>query len=501
MSGRKSTEVNGLLARGKNARDAGDASYMQTFREAEKILKNNERKIAEINSRLSDGIFQIDAGYRSEFPKEAQQLENSLNKIRQANKKVSYQQTLQEFQTSAKQIKAELKKADHESDSIRQRIKSKSWYCDDEYREADALLSRYQNIAQRKNRLSARIHKIAHDSSQNLIRYENLEIQLSKNKEAYERLQKRTDEIRELRTKAKEAKEYISKIFGEADTALAEKFLPDDYRALSDEVRQFCALSDQQAVQQITEMSERVTVFFNHLQQCHVRFLEQKKQAETALDGNRELLSTDKYFYFEPIDYFKKKENAAKIPLLDYLSAYSDQNEMIHSIEDGLERAEELIRDEKFDAACEQSDRNTELIQKAAAYAAKKQEHLIENFYVARDIKKVLTDMGFEAGATKLDGNIKNGWRITAKSAGGESIDFSQVLIEDDGEVKINIDHKMAGSCSSEWAEICSALDDAGIYIEKINMENGANVINKRECKSVLHTEQESGLGGQALNG
>lgn len=500
MSGRKSTEVNGLLARGKNARDAGNASYEHTFRAAEDILKKNECKIGEINSRLSGEILQIDAGCKSEFPKEAEQLEISIRKIMQANKRVSYQRSLQEFEKSAKKIDAELKKADQESDSIRKRIKDKNWYCDAEYREADALLSRYQNIAQQKNNLSAQLYKAAQDSSQDLIRYENLETQFSKTQEAYKRLQKQTDEIRALRSKAKEAKEYINKQFQETDPALAEKFLSDEYRVLSDEVKKFSALDDQQAVQQITIMSEKVTVFFNRLQQCHVRFLEQKKQAETALNGNRELLSISKYFYFEPIDYFKKKENAVKIPLLDYLTAYSDQNEMVRSIQDGIDQIEELIRQENFETACQQANKNTELIQKAAAYAAKKQEHLIENFYIARDIKKVMIDIGFETGATKLDGNIKNGWRITAKSPGGESIDFTQVFIEDDGEVKINIDHKTAGSCSSEWAEICSALDDAGIFIEKINMESGANVINKREGQNVSQIIQESGQAGMVAN-
>ncbi len=500
MSGRKSTEVNGLLARGKNARDAGNASYEHTFRAAEEILKKNELKIGEINTRLSGEKLQIDAGCRSEFPKEAEQLETSIKKITQANKRVSYQRTLQEFQKSAKKIDAELMKADQESDSIRQRIKNKNWYCDAEYREADALLSRYQNIAQQKNNLSAQLYKAAQDSTQDLIKYENLETLFSNTQEAYKRLQEQANEIRALRSKAKEAKEYINKQFQETDPALAEKFLPDDYRVLADEVKKFGALSDQQAVQQVTIMSETITMFLNRVQQCHVRFLEQKKQAETALHGNRELLSTSKYFYFEPIDYFKNKEHAVKIPLLDYLSAYSDQNEMVRSIEAGIDQIEELIKEENFETACQQADRNTELIQKAAGYAAKKQEHLIENFYVARDIKKVMIDMGFETGATKLGGNIKNGWRITAKNPGGESIDFTQVFIEDDGEVKINIDHKTAGNCSSEWAEICSALDDAGIHIEKIDMENGTNVLNKREGQTVSQTIQESAQAGLASN-
>lgn len=485
MSGRKSTEVNGLLARGKDARDAGNTSYSHVFHMAEKILRKNESKITEISSRLSDEIFQIDKRCRTEFPKETKQLESSLQGIVEANRGISYHQILQGFQILAKQFEDELKLADKQGDKIRKKIKDKEWYCDDEYEEADRLLSKYQRIAQEKNRLVSKIHNTVQGSSQDLIRYENLEVQFLKIREAYERLWKRTTEIQELRSKAEQAKKYIEKIFLDVNPDLAKKFMSDEYSKLSDEVQQFCSLDDCQAVQNITAISERISVFSNHLQQCHIRFLEQKKRAETALDDNRKLLSTDKYFYHDPIEYFKKKENAMKIPLLDYLSAYSDQSEIIHSVEEGISLAEELVRNEEYDAAYEQADKNMELIEKAAAYAQIKQEHLMENFYAARDIKKVMINMGFETGAMKIGGNIKNGWRITAKSPGGESIDFSQVLIKDDGEVKIDIDHKTVGSCSSQWGDICGALDDVGIHIERIDMENGSNVINKRSGKNV----------------
>lgn len=48
MSGRKSTEVNGMLARGKNAREAGMGNFLTNLIESKKKLSKNQKEINEI---------------------------------------------------------------------------------------------------------------------------------------------------------------------------------------------------------------------------------------------------------------------------------------------------------------------------------------------------------------------------------------------------------------------------------------------------------------------
>lgn len=91
---------------------------------------------------------------------------------------------------------------------------------------------------------------------------------------------------------------------------------------------------------------------------------------------NEDSLSTQNNFYFEPIDYFKNKDNAKKIALIDYLSEYSDKHEMVKKIEDCMTKSKELLESEKFDEADRIIYECSELITKANEYAALLQEHI-----------------------------------------------------------------------------------------------------------------------------
>lgn len=496
MSGRKSTEVNGLLARGKDARNAGKSNYNNKIHTAQAALEKNQEKIKSISYELSAISFQINDACKNEFPEESKRLKKQYEKLIKQNRTVNYQADITRLGQKKEQLEKELMDADRQGERIRERIKNKDWYCDEEYKDASLLLKTYQRITKEKNNLAASADQAVQSSRQDLIASENLKAQLKSLELSCTKLKERADSIVALRAKATEAKSYVNQMYSEIDAALAKKFLPEEYFELGVLVGEFSGYSDAQAVKQVTEMTEKLSLYSGRLQELHSRFLEQQASAKEALDANRQLLSADKNFYFEPIDYFKNKEKAKKIPLLDYLAEFGEKEEMIRSIQEGVADVERLIKEENFTEAVAQALKNTEQIEQAAAYTSVLQEHLIENFYVARDIKSVMIKMGFETGAVKRDGNLKNGWRITAKNPSGESIDFNRVFINDDGEVKIDIDHKTMGSCPSKWEDICSQLDDVGIFIEKIDMENGGNVLDKRKGKqsSANESKQEYGV-------
>lgn len=484
MSGRKSTEVNGLLARGKDARNAGNANYLKNISTAEKILRTNQKKILEINSRIAEQQMEISKVCLSEFPKETQQLKNQFDSLCKANQPMNYEKTLNAFQKKQQELETNLQKADEEAERIRQRIRNKEWYCDEEYRDANKLLKTYKQIAAEKNSLVTEMNQRAQLSNKELIQYQNLEKQILQVCSAYRQLEDRANRLAKLHKKASEARDYIHKAIGKIDRQLAEKFLGNEYRDLKQKCAAFENLSEEEIIKRVAAMSEQIGLFENHLNICYEQFLENREKAEEAIRGNRQLLKPENNFFYDPVDYAKNKESARKIDLLEYLADFSEKQEMINRIQSGLSQAEEYLQAERFDEAEKQAQQNQELIRQAAEYASMLQEHLIENFYVAKDIRGVMRQMGFETGAFKIGGNVKNGWKISAKNPGGDIIDFTQVFIDDSGEVKVEIDHQTRGNCPSKWEDICRALDDVGIHIEKVDVVNGGNVLNRREKKS-----------------
>ena len=111
MSGRKSTEVNGLLARGKDARNAGNANYLKHISTAEKNVKTNQEKITEISRRVREQRLIIGQDCKDQFPEEAKQLEEQFDSLRRANQPVDNGKDLEAFQKRRQKIETELQKA------------------------------------------------------------------------------------------------------------------------------------------------------------------------------------------------------------------------------------------------------------------------------------------------------------------------------------------------------------------------------------------------------
>ena len=227
-------------------------------------------------------------------------------------------------------------------------------------------------------------------------------------------------------------------------------------------------------------MSEKISIFSSEVDQKYTEYLARVEMLESAIKANENSLKISSNFYFEPIDYYKNKDEATKIPLLDYLIEYSDKKELADSIKQEINKSKKLLDEEKFKEVETSIEKCADLINKANEYASILQEHMIENFYVAKDMTNVMKKMGFETGAYKIDGNIKNGWKISASNPNGENIDFTKVFVDDEGKMNIEIDHKTIGDCPSKWSDITAEFEEAGIYIENITMENGGVVVSKR---------------------
>lgn len=495
MSGRKSTEVNSMLKRGKDARESGMGNYLSNLNLSKKILESNQPEIEKIYNQIHSQKIDIKSESKKEFPEESRQLQNQFEKIQKENTRIDYSGDVKDIAKRKDKIDKELKQADEEQDKIRERIKNKSWYCDKEYSDATKLVGVYQNIAKEKNELVNEYTRKAQKSNQMLVKYQNLEKQMEQYIRAEKELNEKTAAIVEMRTKAQEAREYIRDSFSKINMEQAEKFLKERYSELREEISSFQKMSDESVVKKISALAEKVSMFSNDLDNLFSEYLKRKEEVESEINANKSSLQTDKNYYFEPMDYSKNKDDSTKIAVLDYLLEYGDKGDLVAAVNEGIEKAEALFSEEKFDEAEKQAVLNIELIKQANEYAALLQEQLIENYYVTKDIGKVMIKMGFKTGAYMKDGHIKNGWKISASNPNGENIEF--MVVDGDAGLKIDIDHKTSGDCPSKWSEIVSNLENEGIYIEKIKMENGAVVLDKREAKaddSYVNTESNERL-------
>ena len=113
-------------------------------------------------------------------------------------------------------------------------------------------------------------------------------------------------------------------------------------------------------------------------------------------------------------------------------------------------------------------------------YAVFLQENMLKSAYMAVDIRRVMAEFNYKVSAKMIDGNPKNGWRVTARQ-GGETIQFDRVYINEEGTPEIGIDHTLApgASCKDEWKGFMSALDEKGICIWKIDLEDGTKLIHR----------------------
>ncbi len=483
MSGRKSTEVNSLLARGKNARESGNGNYLRNISGSKTILRKNQKKINEIVDRIDSKKIQICSESINEFPEESRELQEKYESIKKANVKVDYEQDIAKAEKEQKEIDAKLSKADKEHERIRDRIRNKNGYCDEEYKDAGKLVEFYKKISEKKNALIAKLKRKVQKSNTQLVEYQSLDNQMDQVMDAEKKLNDRAISIVELREKASESKKYIQKCFESVNSDSAMKFCESEYLALQQETVEFCNMTDAEVMKNVTSISEKISIFSYKVDSLLSEYLEKYEKLESSIKSAEEMLSVKGSYYFDPIDYFKHKDESNKITVLDYLKEYSDKENIIKSVNSYLSSSKQFLEEEKFEECEKMIDQLNIEINKANEYASLLQEHLIENFYVAKDMTNVMKKMGFSTGAKKIDGHIKNGWKISASNPNGENIDFTKVFKDDDGNMKIEIDHKTVGDCPSKWSDITAEMAEVGIYFETITMENGTSVINRRKKK------------------
>lgn len=489
MSGRKSSEVSALLARAGDARVAGNANFQNNFDMAIDLLESYEKRIKEICQNMSGMKVILNQNSYDEFQEESVRLESQFKNLLAEVEQKNYSSVISTFKMTRQKLDKRLKDADKENDRISNIIKNQNWYLDQEYSEADKLVGIYKNISSEKNALISSINSKVKDGTVYKTYCENKESQLQALTDSMEDLNQKAEKI-VLCKQASEAKDHLQNAFNDIDKDIANKFMKDEYLTLKETIDDVKKHSDQDVMREVSKISEKISSFANKLDACYSEYKLKKEKAEIALAENERLLSVDTNYFFDSVDYAKNKNAAEKISALDYVQEYGSRNELVDVVKNGLDKLNELIKKEEFEQAYAQAAENEENINKVIEYAALLQEHRITDYYNTKDIRKILNDLGYEAGAYKIDGSVKNGWRIEATNANGARFDFTKIFVEDDGKVTINMYQKVAGDCANASEDISNAMMRNGMFVKKIFMEDGTVVVDRTARKAQTSTSQ-----------
>lgn len=472
MSGRKASEVSSLLSKGQEARQAGEHSLDKTFERCKSNITINQNEINEIIETLNNINIEISKEASQEFETESEKIQNHLIKLKKTITKKSYD--INSLEKSVESANNNLRKLDYESEEIKRRIIKQSHYCDNEYRDASILVEKYKVIANEKNTIKNKINELNGVSNIDIEFSKSILNQASKTAKEIETLNQRAKDIVILRNESKEAKKFIIDLFNEIDEILAHKFMKDDYEVILNEKNKFVKMNDCEVVKKLNSTTGAINNFKHNL---HVKYEEYKLEKVTA-EGNLKninvLIKTSEYY--NPMEYIKKREKCNSINILEFLKDYAN-GEYTDEIQKGIREIENLIEKEMFKDADERSEEVNNLIEKAMLYSTIKQEKLIKNATLALDIRNVMRKMNYSTRAEIIDNDINSGFKVTCE-VGDEIIEFDRVIVNDAGEVTIDIDHteSVKGTCGAKWSDIQQSLKSEGIFIQDIT-KNGNSIL------------------------
>lgn len=491
MSGRKSTEVSALLKRGELARQASEGNYRNAINNGAKVVKENEKIARAILEEIIGKNMAFSEECRKEFPKEVAAMEEQFMLLKK--KKVdNYGEKVANIQKDFQSVENKICEANRESEEIRRIIQTKFHYCTPEYNRADQILQSYKEYAIKKDALVSKMNGVVDQSSQKKTEMDTAKNNLKKLQKKQQELEEKTRKICELREKANEAKKFLQNQFDKIDEEIAVQFMAQQYDGIQSIVHNLTKLTEQQILDEFDADTEKIGLFTAELDHKYAVFLEEKAKTETALKNCEQML--DDNVFYDAVDYYNEGPNAKQYQLLEYIQKYAQNTSYVSEINILLEEARNLLQNKVFQEAQDKIKEACVKIEKAVSYGVLIQEKMIETTYTAADIRDVMAEFHYRVSLEMISDSPKDGWKIIAES-GDERIAFDKIYVSESDDVQIDIDHQITqgGSCGVAWKKIVSKLEEKGVNIKKITMENGTVVTdktNKMKSSSKKSTEQ-----------
>lgn len=469
MSGRKRGEVAAVLRQGESVRKRTDGIYS---REIENCRQNylacldDERRV---KNEIASQTVNLDGTAREMFGNDGTARLNEFNGLKNSAAKINLSDKSQGVISELHQIDNELDAADREAADIRESIQHKCWYCDDEYNRAQKLVTRYSELRDRRIAVERRMKNLLSAERQQLSSLQSSASQVKN-------IAAQVASMNAVAAKRKEAngfRDELRKVLSGVNVGDAQKFFSAEFETLKKNVTDTVALNDDGVLSKFQKVYENVTAFQKRLIERVALWLKQKKDAE-ELFAQMEHIADEKLI--GPVDYYNDGENGKKIGMFEYMKTYGGKD-LAGEYTSKRNSAESLIRQENFLDAMDVMRDAIDFAESARKDALQLQENMLKKTELAGAIQDVMEELRYDTNLEIINGNPNDGFKITCK-AGDEIIDFTNVDIDDEGKVKVEIDHKEgSGKCAASWSSIAEKLNEVGIPLGDVMTADGRNVL------------------------
>jgi hypothetical protein len=478
MSQKKAADVNALLARGTEARKAGEINFSNIIASSKETIQRCELEYNSILKSLAAVQYKFSEEALIEFPTEIGQVEQQVTNTKSALQTKGY--PIATIDNEVNHIERRLSELDREADDLREIVRIKQHYCDPEYAKADEIVNEYRKIAKMRNEIAERAKFMSSQASIDLLTAQNSHKQMEGLLESVAKLNQKAKAVIVLRQEAAKAKTFIANELKSIDERIAKKFMAQEYIQVQELSKAIMDMNDREILNQFKRTEEKISLFKNQLQQKYAAFEAERVEATAYVSEVEALREKDAFYH--PMEYAKNRENAGVISLLTFLADYA-KGEYIAEINDGIAKSQAELQTENFQAAKARADAVRTTIEKAVSYANLKQESILKNIFMAVDIRNVMRKLNYQTDTSIIDDDITKGFRITCK-AGDELIDFEKVLVDEKGKVTMDIDHteSVSGNCGEKWGALQAEFAQSGIMIQDV-LKNGRSVIKPDTVK------------------
>ena len=273
MSGRKSSEVSGLLSLGKKSKDEINRNLNNTFNQ--NIEKNKElfSSLEDIEREVKDISLQIDTQIKDEVS--INELNVVLNRLKAEKEKI-LNTKLDDFSEELKKkklIEDEFLSLERITAELERKIANKSHYCDEEYSEANSVVRRYE---EGKKQLNLLLSKILNKMQKNNEIFLNTKITYQNIKKIKEEFALKTKNIINANNMA-----LIQDMFKNIDENIAKKFMSNEFTDLQKEYK---TLNQDNIESKFSIFKQKLEIFSQELLEKYNTYILKKGKAEKILE-------------------------------------------------------------------------------------------------------------------------------------------------------------------------------------------------------------------------
>ena len=484
MSGRKSTEVAGVLQQAEAIQNEIFNFYGNKIESQLSGSNKLKQEIDILKIRIGESNIPQPKLAKQEFSQELDKITKSIKEI-VSEQIPDFDADLTSLKMRESEIKKIIKDSRNQSVQLRNRIRSNPHYCNTEYNEAlnvrknlNYARGKYNDLLTDSNNVRTKISKNRNRFLNNIEKIERL------NQVAIE-LELKAKKIIKIRNEANQIKVQIQSEFDSIDIKNARKFSNKNYQALKNRTNKFMKMNDEKIILRYTTLSSDIFNLSEDITQKYQDWLSKKQFTESYLKEVEQNFKVKDFQTFK--DEIYKKDT--KIHLFEFLRIYSDSEEY-KEINNLISKAKEKISKEYFDEANDIIKKSEIIWNKLIEIALQIREKTMTAIQLTLKMRDIMQEVGFNTDLQIINNSYIDGFSL--KCTNGDTINFEKIIIEKDGETTIELDHQegITGTCSVRWKTLQQKFQDNGIPVTDVK-KNNRSVIYKDHRKKKENQENK----------